>query len=121
MADDQTVINLAEKQGYKDLTVAQLMEQLAGLPPMMLVFVQDHKINDSGEPWVLNKYFTGISILEDKVRGIPVLLLHASTYPESIPTFNDMSQEEQEAFKREQARRIAYYMKKGSEPSEFDK
>jgi hypothetical protein len=116
------IIDLAAARGYKDITVAQLLEQLVSLPPMMPIFVQDHKVNDQNEPWVLNKYFTGLTLMQESSKGVPVLLLHSSTYPEAKRTYDDfMTQEEQEAYKREQARKIAFYMEKGSKATDFDK
>jgi hypothetical protein len=84
-----------EKTGWNMPTVAEVISQLAGLPPMTPIFGYDHNKDNPS-------YFTGIDI--DNSGTQPILRFHFSDLPEAKrdPESND-SHDEKVAKKKEQA------------------
>jgi hypothetical protein len=94
-------MSIAERNGYQICTVADLLNQLAGLPPMMEVF-----IDASGVSLYLNR-----TEVRQGEKGPPLLHLVSSDTPElsllDLPTeWENMTYEERVDFQRARAREM---------------
>lgn len=83
--------------GYEEFTVAELINNLSGLPPMMSVFVLDEDTDEK-------RYVNNVEVTTSEV---PVLILHISQYPKAKK--DDLDHDEKVARKKELAEGLEYH------------
>lgn len=84
------------KMGYKDFTVAELVNTVAGMPPLMSIFVLDEDTNDK-------KFLNSIEITDEE---IPVVVVSVGSVPKA--PLDRMTHDEKVAHKKQLAEELEH-------------